>query len=929
LIKEIKIYFNIYKIFKGGVEMKHITKLLLIGLLLSSFIIFATACKKDEDGKSNENTPGIEEEAEDKKPSPTPSEDTKEPTKPEEAMAVDGDYDYLLEVKGSSGYEISDILYGLFLEDINFAVDGGMYAEKIKNRSFEYGSMATSGATHGWTKLGEVDFEVIDGSTDQSYLNENNPQYAKLTNSSGELAGIGNLGFLDGISVEENAVYNFSGYFRSKDYTGSITLRLQDNQGNVYGEALIKDIKNQWWKHEVEITSSATVTKDLLFCVLIEDGTVEMDMISLFPQDTYKGRKNGIRKDIGEKLEALNPKFLRFPGGCLVEGKTLEDAYDWKDSIGNGLEFTINEEKTYGDVATRPLGVNLWGSSNASRNPYYMTYGIGFYEYFLLSEDLGAEPIPIVNAGLSCLIQGTRRTGTPAQAFDIGTEEFNQYIQDALDLVEFANGGSDTEWGAIRIAMGHEEPFDLKYIGIGNEQWGEVYFSRYEAFKAAFEEAAKNNPELYGDIELIVANGPVAGDRYAWNKINLHGNDYAGLVDEHYYMEASWFLTNTNRYDSYDRNSVPVFLGEYAAKANTAEAALAEAAYMTGLERNGDIVKLASYAPLFGNSTQVQWTPDLIWFNNHDVWGSANYYVQKIFGNNKSSKVLETNLIGESLTSETLSGKIGVGTWATAAKFDDIKVVNNETKEVLLVDDFSSDSLNNWEQVAGSWSIEDGQLVQSYAGNPVNTLTGDVAYIGDVNWTNYTLTLTATKTSGAEGFLIPIAVKDRINSYHWNIGGWNNTVSCLEEISAGTKSGQIASTVKNIKVETNRPYQIKIVVEGNVIECYLDDIKMVSYTIPQVESIYQVTGLDENGDLIVKIVNVSDESKNVLVSIKDLEIEEGTANVSLFKAENPTDTNSSKDPEKVSITEITTEVKKDFIYEAPKYSVSVIRIPVK
>ena len=197
-------------------------------------------------------------------------------------------------------------------------------------------------------------------------------------------------------------------------------------------------------------------------------------------------------------------------------------------------------------------------------------------------------------------------------------------------------------------------------------------------------------------------------------------------------MEASWFLTNTNRYDSYDRNSVPVFLGEYAAKANTAEAALAEAAYMTGLERNGDIVKLASYAPLFGNSTQVQWTPDLIWFNNHDVWGSANYYVQKIFGNNKSSKVLETNLIGESLTSETLSGKIGVGTWATAAKFDDIKVVNNETKEVLLVDDFSSDSLNNWEQVAGSWSIEDGQLIQSYAGNPVNTLTGDVAYIGDV-----------------------------------------------------------------------------------------------------------------------------------------------------------------------------------------------------
>lgn len=921
-----------YLYWEGVFFMKKASKLLLICIILT-FITLLTGCKKgatmdtrkdiNNNQETNKTTKQDDNLRNDISVSPTPTFDQ---------LQVDSsDYNYTLHISNSNPVKISDNLYGLFFEDINFAVDGGIYAEMIKNRSFEYGKMATGGNKHGWNTLGDISFDIIDGSSDGTFLNQHNPNYARLTNSSGSLAGIGNMGFLDGLSITENAVYDFSAYFRSKDYSGPIVVRLQDRDGNIHGETSISGIKDQWWKYEAEITASSTIAQGLKLYVLIEDGCVDMDMISLFPRDTYKNRKNGLRKDIAQTLEALSPAFIRFPGGCVVEGKTLDSAYDWKSSIGNGLEFEINGEVTYGDVATRPLGVNIWGNLNAASNhPYYMSYGLGFYEYFLLCEDLGAEPIPIVNAGLSCQIQGVKSTGTPAQLHAIGTEEFNQYIQDALDLVEFCRGGADSKWGAVRISLGHEEPFTLNYIGIGNEQWGEVYFSRYEAFKEAFQKAAEENPEMYGGIELIVANGPVASDRYAWNKIRLHGSDYAGLVDEHYYMMPSWFLSNTHRYDSYDRNSTPVFLGEYAAKSNTAQAALAEAAFMTGLERNGDIVQLASYAPLFGNSTAVQWTPDLIWFNNNSVWGSVNYYVQKIFANNKSDYVLSTTLEGRKESSgSTISGKIGLGTWMTAATFDNIKVVDNDTGEILFSDDFETNTLDTYTQIGGKWTIDDGKLKQSQASHPVNSVTGDVIYIGNENWSNYTLTLSAIKFGGNEGFLIPFAVKDKDNFFHFNIGGWDNTVACLEQTIGGSKSGQIPETVTNFSVKNNTVYEIKIVVTDNNIKCFINDRQLVNYNIPQPEALYQVTGLDEKGDLIIKLVNVSDTAQNILIKSEDIKIEKGTASLSLLAAETLGDLNNENNPEKVTIKDSTIEVDEAFIYTAPKYSVSVLRIPVQ
>lgn len=614
-------------------------------------------------------------------------------------FTIDEEADYILFLDDTSPYKISDMLYGLFLEDINHAIDGGLYAEMIKNRSFEYDEMARNNHIHGWTSLNDIAYEIIDGSQDETWLNMNNPHYIRLINNSSNLAGICNEGFLNGISIIEDEIYNYSFFLKSSsEYKDNIVVQFSDSEGNIYGESITNPTshvsnKNTWWKYEGQIKATATLNKGIYFNLLIGNGSVDLDMISVFPEDTYLNRNNGFRKDLVNALKDLSPAFIRFPGGCVVEGETLHNAYDWKDSIGNGIPFVINGITTYGDVATRPLGENIWGNENAqSKHPYYMTYGIGFYEYFLLCEDLSAEPIPIINAGMSCQIQGTKRIGIPAQALEIGSQEFNQYIQDALDLVEFCKGDNSSEWGSIRISMGHDEPFDLKYIGIGNEQWGNEYFNRYEAFKKAFKEAAIDNPDIYGNIELVVANGPTATDRYAWNKIKLYGNDYASLVDEHYYMEPSWFLSNTNRYDSYDRSSTPVFLGEYAARTNNAEAALAEAAYMTGIERNGDIVKLASYAPLFGNGTSYQWNPDLIWFMNDSYWGSINYYVQKLFANNKSHTVIASSL-KNNRTSEidTSFNEVEEGLYEVSGKDEDgnfiVKIVNvsNEAKSIQII----------------------------------------------------------------------------------------------------------------------------------------------------------------------------------------------------------------------------------------------------
>ena len=831
----------------------------------------------------------------------------------------------------SQDSEISDTLYGLFLEDINFAVDGGLYSELIKNRSFEYGTAAANENLHGWVNNNEdtLTFAVTDGSTDKSVLNENNPHYATLTNRSSDYVGIGNVGYLDGLAVSSGASYQVSLYAKTTSgYAGSIRVALENSDGScVYAENQVDGVTDSWQKFDLTLEPNATVNEDLRFVVEITEGSIDLDMVSLMPVDTYAGLP--IRKDIGEYLESLNPSFLRFPGGCVIEGKDEESMYSWKDSIGDGLEFTINGETTTGDVAVRPQGKDIW--SGTKQDPYYTTYGIGFYEYFELCEALDCMPVPVLNAGMTCQVQSPKYI-----VYDTDSANFKQCVQDALDLVEFCLGDSSTYWGGVRTAMGHPKTFDLTYIAIGNEQWQTEYHKHYQAFVKAFDQAKEENPDLYGNIQLIVANGTASSSTEGWTYLKENPDDLTTLVDEHYYNTPEWFFTNTKRYDSYDRSTqASVFLGEYAAQSNTLNAALAEAAYMTGLERNGDIVELACYAPLFGNSKTNQWTPDMMFFSNDSLYGSVDYYVQKLFSNNVGTNILPSSLdLGTATSTEAQTGSIGLGSWMTSVSYDNLSVTDNESGDTLYRCDFESDSTledDDWSVNEGEWSILDGTLVQSNTKDPFDTNTGDAIYVGDETWSNYTMTVDATVLSGNEGFLIPFWVKNTSNNYFWNIGGWGNTVSCLQSVSNNVKSDQLPGTVKNLTLKKNQTYQLKVIVDGCNVKCYIDDSHYVDYTYETADSLYETASVDANGDIILKLVNATEEPltiQTVLDNFKESDYDTSAA-VTTLSGEDLGASNSFDEPEKMVPVESTLTISENFTYEAPAYSVSILRIPAK
>ncbi len=859
--------------------------------------------------------------------------------------------DYSLDIDAANEiHDISELLFGIFFEDINFAADGGLYAEKVVNRSFEYTEIAAGDELYGWSSVNNAALEVMVDDKANA-LNENNTNYLIVTNNGSAKAGVANVGFLDGMSLEAGDDYRFSVWAKGLDgYAGSIYARLC--VGNeVVGEGKIENITAEWQKYELEITSNKAAYTDVTLQVLIDSGKAALDMVSLFPVDTFKGRENGMRKDLGIMLEELEPKFLRFPGGCIIEGYTEETAYSWKDSIGVGADGEpLYFNGGYGDVAARKQGTNIWTNHSATDdpNPSFMTYGLGFYEYFQLAEDIGAVGVPVLNCGLFCQMRGM---GPVA----MDSPEFEQYLQDMLDLIEFCRGDVNSKWGKVRASLGHAEPFELKYICIGNENEGEDYFERYEAFLNLFLEEKEKNPELYEGLELIYSSGAFDATHggnylssYEFAKQWLEANpdktisDFAGATDQHYYNDPEWFLQNTNYYDSdrYSRSAenmtdtiygggIGVFLGEYAARSNTLKAALAEAAYMTGLERNGDIIKMAAYAPLFGNLTATHWSPDLIWFNNRLCTGSISYYVQKIFSVNQGKTLLESTLSGAEVEQEDLKGRVGIGTWYTAAEFDDVKVVSNITGEVLGEDDFSLNTFAwNWEKATdGDFKVKSGKLVQAST-DMAYSLNGSVAYFGEDDWQDYTYTLKATKLEGSEGFIIPFAVDDKDNNYFWNIGGWDNTVSCLQKIGDGEKAGQIIGTAKPFVAEIGKTYELKIEMNGRNVKCYIDGELYVDYTAGsdcEAEA-YQVVSTDESGDVIIKLVNVTDRNRNFAVDVKGADIS-STAKVYQVKGETLGDDNILGEKEDCVMEEFTLQgVGNQFNFSAPKYSVTVIRL---
>jgi len=519
-----------------------------------------------------------------------------------------------------AGVSIAPTMYGIFFEDINFGADGGLYAELVKNRSFEFPQ-----SLMGWKAYGKVELST----TDPAF--ERNPHYVTIYDPGHreKRSGLENEGFF-GMGLRDGMTYDFSVYARVRGgEKASLRVDLVDSKNAIVETKNVDITSSKWTKYTLSLKSSKTDAHGKLR--LFHNGGCGMDLdhVSLFPADNW----NGLRADLVKELADLHPGIFRFPGGCIVEGTDLGSRYQWKNSVG--------------DVENRPLNENRWNYTFPHRlyPDYYQTYGLGFYEFFLLSEKIGSEPLPILSVGLACQYQNDDN----APGVHVAVDDLQPYIDDALDLIEFANGGTDTKWGALRAKMGHEAPFNLKYIGIGNEQWGELYPQRLEPFLKAIRKA-------YPDIQVVGSSGPSAsGDKfdYGWKEMRRLKAD---LVDEHYYMNPKWFLDNAGRYDSYPRKGPKVFAGEYACHAehqpNSFETALCEAAFMTGLERNADVVRMATYAPLFAHVDGWQWRPDLIWFDNLQTMRTPSYYVQQIYGMKRGTNVLSLTENGKALTGQ-------------------------------------------------------------------------------------------------------------------------------------------------------------------------------------------------------------------------------------------------------------------------------------
>ena len=590
-------------------------------------------------------------------------------------------------VNTKPGAPVQSTMYGIFFEDINFGADGGLYAEMVENRSFEFPERLM-----GWNVFGNVVINDIKPAFDR------NPHYVTVSPSGHreKQSGLENHGFF-GMGIKKGMKYDFSIYARLNLLQGKSTkfrVELVGEDDVPISQDTIVVTNNQWQKYTATLTSDKTMEKAFMRIFLMSGESVDLDHISLMPQDNW----HGMRADLVKDLADLHPGVFRFPGGCIVEGTDLATRYQWKNTVG--------------DPENRPLNENRWNYTFPHRlyPNYYQTLGLGFYEFFLLSEKIGAQPLPILSCGLACQYQNSDNDKNAHVALD----KLQPYIDDALDLIEFANGPVTSKWGKLRADMGHPAPFNLKQIGIGNEQWGPMYPERLEMF-------VKQIRAKYPNIKICGSAGPSASGKefdYGWEQMRRVGVD---LVDEHYYMSPDWFLKNAGRYDKYSRKGPKVFAGEYASHVrglgdkptvamNNFEAALSEAAFMTGLERNADVVHQATYAPLFAHVEGWQWRPDLIWFNNLESVRSVNWYVQMLYGTNRGTNVL--SLLENGKPVEGADGLYASAVYDKDSKNYIIKVTNTSDAEKDI-----NITLN------GIKKLGSGQLITLHSNDPLATNT--------------------------------------------------------------------------------------------------------------------------------------------------------------------------------------------------------------
>ncbi len=787
------------------------------------------------------------------------------------------------------GAAVSPMLYGIFFEEINRAGDGGIYAEMLQNRSFEDAPFPL-----GW-KL--VQGEGAEGKMELDRtlpLNGKNPTSLRLEIARpGHRLGVASYGFRGvpqrprdrpaewlprfesasgGLAVERGKKYDLTFYARTaKGFSGPLTATLERPDGRVLASKAVRNLGDRWKKVTLSLTPDRSETEARLVLSAGSPGIVWLDMVSLFPRDTYKGRANGLRADLMRMIERMRPAFVRFPGGCFVEGDEIGNAFRWKETIG--------------DVAERPGHWNLWG--------YRSTNGLGYHEYLQMCEDLGSEPLFVINCGMS------HRAGR-INAYAVPMDQMQEYVQDALDAIEYANGPVTSKWGALRAKAGHPKPFNLKYLQIGNENGGPEYNERY----ALFHDALK---QRYPGVQLIACD---------WGGIPR--NRPLDIIDPHLYSDPETMRAQATRYDRYDRQGPKVYFGEYAVTnrsgAGNLQAAVAEAAFMTGLERNGDIVFMSSYAPLLSHASWKAWNPNAIVFDQARIYGTPSYHVQAMFASHRADTLLPVQVEQPQPTLATPRGVIGVGTWRTQAEYRDIRVTKDG--KTLFQSDFSQ-GLPGWKTSRGRWEVADGALRQTGREEDARAIVGDPA------WSDYTLSLKARKLGGDEGFLILFqAPGDQTKSW-WNLGGWENTLHGLEV--PGVPLTQVRG-----RIETGRWYDIRIELQGQSIKCYLDGelVQQATRTVPP--ALFATAGRDEEtGETVLKVVNASGQPLETTIDLRGARPAPVRGRAIVLTAAGPLDENSFDAPEKIAPREEEVwAAGTAFTRTFPAHSVTVLRLKV-
>ena len=780
-------------------------------------------------------------------------------------------------------------MFGIFFEDLNHAADGGLYGELIRNRSFEFDEIDNRSYNHltAWNISGlkndgengslkqEVNTDNIYGTyaiENEMPLSEKNPHYLTVNIKEGNMYDISknvsivNEGFNTGLFLEKGKEYNFSIYCMCYENDMSLMVSLTDGEEEL-AENVIAAAGDGWKNYRCVFTPDKTTYNGRLKVQFLNSGKISLDHISLFPRDTFLQKENGLRADIASMLKDLKPKFMRFPGGCLVHDGSLnaddrDSMYRWKNTIG--------------DVTKRPARRSNWG--------YNQTLGLGYYEYFCFCEEIGTKALPVLPGGYN-----------PHRQISAPLSEIGEWVQDALDLIEFANGDETTEWGKIRAELGHKEPFNLEYIAIGNEEVGEAFFERYPFFHKAIK-------EKYPDIKIISTRGPFAAGSEFERGWKSAIENKADLVDEHYYMAPEWFLAHMDRYSEYKEENPKVFLGEYATWGNTWYNALVEAAYMTRMQENAHAVGLACYAPLLCNVGYVNWRPDLIWYNNHQVYGTANYYVQKMFMHHQGDYLLKTKAEGMETPyvkyPVDFSGDIVLRAIDGAVTYSDIEVTNNDTEETL----------------------QFGDKALTRDDNSYKLMTQETG--------NYTIRLKAKQDEGRKGFLIEFGKKDEGNRYFWELGGWQNLDAT---ICHNTNRRGSCLTQSEFSVDFEHTYELMITVKDNgEIKAFVDGrLFQTTRSLPAlVEDIYVTSALEEpTGDIIIKTVNIDEKEKTAKITLAGLENKNYTVMVEDIK-DIPVDSENSFD-EPVKICPKQREItvtSNTFEYVFPKESVTVLRV---